>query len=108
MFKAITTAAALSLIAIAAPAAAKTEAVSVTVNLDNFDLTTPTGLEALEKRFAGRVNLACGRADMKSRASVRAVKQCRASLSEKVAIAIAEIAENPTRFAQVEQITVRS
>lgn len=108
MFKAITTAAAISLITIAAPAVAKTEAVSVTVNLEDYDLTTPTGLEALEKRFAGRINLACGRPETRSRASVRAVKQCRASLSEKVAIAIAEIAENPTRFAQVEQITVRS
>lgn len=45
---------------------------------------------------------------MKSRASVRAVKQCRQSLSEKVEIAIAEIAENPTRFAQVDEITVRN
>ena len=108
MFKAIRTAAALSLITIAAPAVAKTEAVSITVNLDDFDLTTASGLEALEKRFAGRINLACGRPEMKSRASVRAVKQCRASLSEKVSLAIAEIAENPTRFAQVEEVTVRS
>ena len=107
MFKTFTTAIAVSLIA-ASPAFAKTQAVSVTVDLAQFDLSNEAGLEALDKAFTARINRACGQADMKSRASVRAVRQCRASLSQKATLAIADITRNPERLASAQKITVSS
>lgn len=98
---------ALAIAAFASPASAKVEQVSITVEFADLDLTSEAGLQQLESRLDGAINMACGRPDMKVRASIRAVRQCRADMGAKADIVLADIAERPERYAKAHTITVR-
>lgn len=109
MIKTFTTAIALSILAAAAApiAAAKYEPVSVEVDTSGLDLASEKGIQMLEQRFAAEIRLACGQPDGRSIKQLRAVRYCRDSFAEPVAVAIADVARNPQRFAARKTITVR-
>lgn len=108
MFKTFTTAIALSLVAAAAPVSAGNhEDISVTVDTSGLDLASDAGIRMLEQRFATGIRNACGRPKGRGLAELRAVRDCRESFAEPVALAIAEVARNPERLAGKARITVR-
>ncbi|QIQ85255.1 UrcA family protein [Erythrobacter sp.] len=107
MFKTLYAAAALATLAVAAPASAKEEAVSVTVSFAGLDIASKDGFAAFEQRIDTAIDRACRINGRRTLAEMRAVRDCKASMTTSAELAVAELLASPERFASANEITLR-